>query len=433
MLVSAVFRPFRLSLLTGAFVASVFACAGGERPALDMAPVPGDGDPGLEGGTGSDTDEDGGPGGSARPRPLPAVPLHTQSRWILDSKDQRFKLASVNWYGAESRDFVVAGLDRAPLATIAEQIRLAGFNSVRLPWSNELVETNPVVAPERLSANPGLVGKKGLDVLDAVIDALAFEGLVVVLDNHVSKAEWCCTETDGNGLWFTPDYPESKWLDDWRTMARRYVNQPAVVGADLRNEVRGMPDGRQPHWASAGADAALDWRAAAKRGGDAILEENPKLLVVVEGLNYAADLTGAYTNPISLAVANRLVWSAHDYGFFHDGLASYADLKTELGNKWGFLLGQGQPYTAPVWVAELGIEHQPAKISSIWFEGIRTYLDEADIDWAYWSVNGTQATGTTRTFGAEETYGFLDMTWTKPASPELTSALQAIMPVKQKP
>jgi endoglucanase len=61
---------------------------------------------------------------------------------------------------------------------------------------------------------------------------------------------------------------------------------------------------------------------------------------------------------------------------------------------------------------------------------IRKYLDDADIDWGYWSVNGTESTGTTRTLGTEDTFGFLDVTWTKPASRDLTAA---ITPVKQHP
>ena len=33
-----------------------------------------------------------------------------------------------------------------------------GFNSVRIPWSYELVETNPVVPDYALAANPALKG-----------------------------------------------------------------------------------------------------------------------------------------------------------------------------------------------------------------------------------------------------------------------------------
>lgn len=40
-------------------------------------------------------------------------PFHTSGRYIVDSDGQRVKLAAVNWYGAEEKDYVVAGLDRA--------------------------------------------------------------------------------------------------------------------------------------------------------------------------------------------------------------------------------------------------------------------------------------------------------------------------------
>lgn len=369
-------------------------------------------------------------------RPLPALPLRTEGRYIVDAKGKRFKLASVNWYGAEERDFVVAGLDRAPLATIAKQIQAAGFNSVRLPWSNELVETNPVVAAARVAANPSLAGKRALDVLDAVIAALAHEGLVVILDNHTSRADWCCTTSDGNGLWFTDAYPESRWTADWRTIVKRYAAQPAVVGADLRNELRAMPDGRKATWG--GPDPALDWRAGAKRGADAVLDENPKLLVIVEGLEYATDLGGAYAKPLVLSVPNRLVYSAHDYSWFHNGITTYDELHTALGNKWGFLLKQNEAYTAPVWVGEFGTQHDAANVAGtsgagFWFQSFRKYVTDADIDWCYWALNGTQATGTSRTLGAEEGFGFLDTTWTKPAAKALTDALAPLVPAREGP
>lgn len=371
------------------------------------------------------------PPADAQPVPLPAVPLHTDGRWIVDANGKRFKLAAVNWYGAEEKDFVVAGLDRQDAFAIAKEIRAAGFDAVRLPWSNELVEANPLVAPELLAANPKLVGKRALEVLDAVVEAIAHEGLVVILDDHTSRADWCCNETDGNGLWFTDGYPESAWLADWHTMARRYAAQPAVVGADLRNELRGMPDGRKPTWG--GADPTLDWRAAARRGADAVLAENPSLLVFVEGLEYATNLTGVYSNPLTLSVPNRLVYSAHDYSWFHVGMTTYDDLKTNLGDRWGYVLTQDKPFTAPIWVGELGTSHDAAGTSSAWFAGIQRYLSEADIDWAYWALNGTQATGASRTWGAEETFGFLDKTWSAPADATLAAALSALAPATQGP
>jgi endoglucanase len=82
-------------------------------------------------------------------------------------------LTSVNWYGFDEKEFVAGGLDHALLETIIKQIRAIGVNSLRLLWANETLERNPVVAEYAVEANPEFRGKHALDVLDAVIAALA--------------------------------------------------------------------------------------------------------------------------------------------------------------------------------------------------------------------------------------------------------------------
>jgi endoglucanase len=310
---------------------------------------------------------------------------------------------------------------------------------VRIPWSNELYETDPIIDASLLAANPDLVGMSGMQVLDAVIDALAGQGLVVILSNHVSRADWCCSNDDGNGLWYTDDYPESSWIADWRGIVRRYAGQPAVVGADLRNEPRSA-NGRAATW---GGDPATDWRAAAERGGNAVLEENPNLLVVVEGVNYALDLRGVYNHPVSLAVPNKLVYSAHDYGYDHPTaiLSNYFVLTEWLGRAWGYIVTQNRSFTAPLWVGEIGTCHGAvadcmegtSSDQARWFSNLRRYLGEADFDWSYWALNGTQSTGRTRSWGAEETYGILDTSWQNPASHDLLARLQAMQRATQGP
>jgi endoglucanase len=361
--------------------------------------------------------------------------LRTSGRWILDANGQRFKLASVSWYGFDSPDFVAAGLDHVALPTLAERIRQLGFNAVRLPFSNELVETNPTVQSARLSANPGLQGLQAMQVLDRVIDALAAQGLVVLLDNHISKADWCCSDSDGNGLWYTAAYPESAWLADWRVLATRYLTRPAVVGVELRNELR-PANGVAPTWG--GADPLRDWRGAAQKAGNAILQVNPNLLIAVDGLNYSADLTGPYTAPLTFSVANRLVYAPHDYEWFHADKA-YAAVKTQTGNQWGYLLTQGQAYTAPVWVSEFGTCNTSDTCVSdssgggLWFQSFLRVLDDADVDWGYWPLNGTEASGTGRTLGAADSYGVLDAQWAGASRAALIQALRSRQPITQRP
>jgi endoglucanase len=368
--------------------------------------------------------------------PLPALPLRTQGRWVVDATGARFKFSGASWYGFESADFVAAGLDRAPLTSLVRLVRQLGFNSVRIPFSNELVQTNPLVNASRLTANPQLVGLRSLEVLDRVIGALAAQGIVVILDNHVSRADWCCSETDGNGLWYAPGYPESTWLAHWQALTMRYLNQPAVVAMELRNELRAA-NGVTPLWG--GGDPLRDWRGAASRASAAIHQLNPALLILVGGLNFGADLGGPYSNPLTLSVPNRLVWTAHDYAWFHTGAEDYASVKTSTGNAWSYLLTQNQPFTAPVVVGEFGTcNTSPDCISGStaqgrWFQSFMQVMADADMDWLYWPLNGTQATGTTRTFGAPETYGVLNASWSGTAMPALLQALQQAQPITQRP
>lgn len=351
-------------------------------------------------------------------QPAPALPLRTNGRYIVDAQGVRFKLSGVAWYGAEGNDFVVGGLQLEPLEQIVEHIRCLGFNAVRLPWSNEMVESNPIVPNYAVTANPQLEGLHALAVYDRVVQALTRAGVLVILDNHNSNAEWCCSD-DGNDLWYNSDYPETSWIADWKKMVKRYRDMPQVVAADLRNEPRVS--------ATWGGDASTDWHAAAERGGNAVLSVNPSLLIMVEGVNYALDLTGVADLPVLLKVGNRLVYSAHDYPFDHNGLTDANQLASDLNSEWGYIITPGQSYTAPLWLGEFGNCHTASTCISdttsadgsggLWFASLRQYLSQNDISWSWWAINGTETTGNGRTFGSEETYGVLNPYWNAAALP----------------
>jgi endoglucanase len=259
---------------------------------------------------------------------------------------------------------------------------------------------------------------------------------MVLLDDHRSRADWCCDTAHGDGLWYTPAYPESAWLADWRTLARRYRDVPAVIGADLRNELRPDPSlAPGPTRATWGdGDPRTDWAAAAQRGGDAVLAEAPDWLVVVEGLDYAANLTPAYTHPVRLARPGRLVWAAHDYPTMHTAgeLSSYPLFGTILGVRFGGLTVEGRPSTAPVWLDETGSCLQPAPgrpcppADAAYRRQLTRYLAASDLDVAFWQLDGTQGTGYGRSPGAVETYGLLRPDWTTWADPALMTTVRQL-------
>jgi len=289
-------------------------------------------------------------------------------------------------------------------------------------------------------------------VLDAVITALGRQGLLVILDNHMTTADWCCLPTPEDSLWYNagsnPSDPvwvqgfhTAQWLADWQTMARRYSGPRyrTVIAADLRNEPRdgarwGSPTASPPRCQPPAQDST-DWRDAAERGAACVLAANPNLLVMVEGVAYALDFSGPIAAPIALPAGHehQLVYSPHDYQEYHpsDVNADPGRLAALLTRSWG-QLATG-PNATPVWIGEFGTCHTASigcgdnhDHSHEWFLDLAQYIDAHDLGWSYWPLNGTQSRGSTRTFGAEETFGVLDTTWRCSASPALTAVLRGL-------
>ncbi|ROQ26911.1 aryl-phospho-beta-D-glucosidase BglC (GH1 family) [Streptomyces sp. PanSC19] len=378
------------------------------------------------------------PASAAAPAPAgPALtadwqpPLRTQGRYIVDANGDRFKLKSANWHGAqgswtgsgdradpanhnagEKSDQMPLGLDRAPVATILSDFHALGINSVRLPFSNEMLHDQRPVPDAAVAANPQLRGRTPLQVLDAVIAATTAEGFAVVLNNHTNTSRWCCG-LDGNERWNT-SRSTAQWEDDWLFMARRYRENKRVVGADLYNEVRRtITDDANWGWGD-----SHDWWTATQRLGDRILTEaNPDLLVVVEGINWQGiptDITPhwrptlepARTLSHTLVASDKLVYSAHFYGYTgpnHTGATGtgethdrrYQELSRDelfatLRRQAFFVAADtGRHYTAPVWISEFGIgadETNPQ--ARAWFGNFVDYLVANDTDFAYWPLVG---------------------------------------------
>ena len=339
--------------------------------------------------------------------PLFQPPLHTRGRYILDSRGTRVKLASVNWYGASDEHFIPGGLDVQHRQDIATTIRRLGFNSVRLPYADEMVRKNPPVAPHLLAANADLVGFRALDIYHAVVGALTDAGLAVIVNNHITRARWCC---DGNlcdsswsndylGSLCTVSQTEDEWIENWETIMRPLVRNPFVVGVDLRNEVR-SPLGRHKWYT---------WATAAEKAAERLLHMQPDWLIVVEGVQSANDISGARLRPIELTLPNKLVYSAHVYGWSGWGQLSpywkrsYESFAADMQHNWAYLLTQD---IAPVWIGEIGVPEVPNHGDLHYWKNLIRYLKECDADFGYWAINPRKPKG-----NELETYALVEDDW----------------------
>ncbi|CAL5384201.1 unnamed protein product [Camellia sinensis] len=123
----------------------------------------------------------------APPQPVTALPLSTDSRWIVDETRWHVKLSCVNW--ASHLDTVVAeGLSKQSIDSISKKIVSMGFNCVRLTW------------PLFLATNDSLANTTVRHAFQAVVSSLGDNNVMVILDNHISKPGWCCSKFDGSGL-----------------------------------------------------------------------------------------------------------------------------------------------------------------------------------------------------------------------------------------
>jgi endoglucanase len=372
---------------------------------------------------------------------------HASGNQVLDSNNQVVRLAGVNWYGFETPDFLAHGLWAQDYKTVLNTIKSNGYNVIRIPFSNQMVESNPIPtnftnSANGVAANTALVGQTALADLDTLISYAGSIGLRVILDNHRSEAG---SSNEASGLWYTSTYSQANWIADWQTLATRYSSSqftfngnPTVIGVDLRNEPHSSGSSGSC-WtgdtAIGGCPVSLtsqNWPVAAAAAGDAVLAINPHLLVFIEGTDcysgvcgwQGGNLIGVASHPVTLSVPNQLVYSAHDYGpnLFQQAWFNSSTTPTSLtaiwGQYWGYI-SAGR--VAPVWLGEFGttnnntdIENTAAGSQGQWFQALVGFLQaNPAIQWTYWALNG------------EDSYGLLDSNYDQTPANALKQSLLA--------
>ncbi len=317
---------------------------------------------------------------------------HTSGRQILDASGQPVRVAGINWFGFETSNHVVHGLWSRDYKSMIDQMKSLGYNTIRIPFSDDIFKAGTVPNSIDFSSgkNADLQGLSSLGVLDRIVSYAGQDGLKVILDRH---------RPDSGGqsaLWYTAAVPESTWIANLKALATRYKGQDTVVGIDLHNE---------PHdpacWGC--GDTATDWRLAAQRAGNAVLGVNPDLLIFVEGVQtfngvsgwWGGNLMGVAQYPVQLSVANRVVYSAHDYAtsvaqqsWFSDP-SFPANMPGIWDKYWGYIFKQN---IAPVWVGEFGTTLQ-STVDQKWLAALVSYLRPTatygadSFHWTFWSWN----------------------------------------------
>jgi aryl-phospho-beta-D-glucosidase BglC (GH1 family) len=329
---------------------------------------------------------------------------------LYDDYGNAVRLTGIAWFGFETSNQVYHGLWSVNMEKILDTVADRGFNVLRIPVSVQMVNqwrNGNGGEPDSINyaANPALEGMTSLQILDASIAYCKQIGLKVILDMHR------VVNTQMLDAWYTDDYPPSDFEACWQWLAQHYANDDTVIAMDLFNEPHGVPgDVNMVKW-----DDSADrnnWKYEAEKVANLILDVNPKLLVVVEGIEATPKdgYTYAETNsanynfnwwggnlrrikdyPIDLGSRqSQVVYSPHDYGpgvyaqpWFAAGFTQ-ASLTADCWEpNWLYIALQD---IAPVLVGEWGGKMDGGD-NQKWMGFLANTIVQYDLNHTFWCVN----------------------------------------------
>jgi endoglucanase len=291
------------------------------------------------------------------PQPLPSGYLSVKGNQFVGPNGKTVRIACVGGFGTVivggRLDYSgpYKGLD-ANIAAVKEK----GFNCIRVDWINKNLD------------DPVTMGQ-----FDDLVAACGKYGIKVIFDNHnneATPASWANAAQQSNGLWFDVGpgtdgtdgagdkgtISSEKFLQDWVTMAKRWVGNSTVIGYDLRNE----PCAHTSTPALWGGRGPTDIHQMYQSVGNAILDVDPNKLIICESIinykidAYEGDLSPVRTLPIKIKNLGKLVYSVHEYpkevGGYR-GAESGPDYVARMEKTWGWIVREN---IAPVWIGEMG-------------------------------------------------------------------------------
>jgi aryl-phospho-beta-D-glucosidase BglC (GH1 family) len=323
------------------------------------------------------------------------------------------RLTGVNWFGFETGAAVPHGLWARDYKSMLKQIKDLGFNCIRIPWADEMLNKHPnnITINEWVNdpytghqgLNLDLAGRSSLEVLDKIIEEAGRLDLRIILDCHSRALDGYMSET----LWYTDEWPESRWILDWVSITQRYLHNPAVVAFDINNEPHGGLHGtamKPP--ASWGYNVEgygdTDWKAAAERCTAAIRQVNPDIIIIIQGVQESSDGSNYWWGsnhkdlkeyPVTSIPGSKLMFSVHEYGPsvtpqpWFDDPAFPNNLEALWRDRFWFIYEEN---IAGLYIGEMGLKEEEAQDqSSIAYQWFTKWLEFAGnkVHWTYWCWN----------------------------------------------
>ena len=351
--------------------------------------------------------------------------LHVEDCKIVDKNGNEVWLTGVNWFGFNVGSQIFDGVWSRNMHEMLTEIADHGFNLLRVPVSTQILiqwkngDPDPTTPKVNAWTNEELCdeGKKVWDSFRLWTQAMTWckeLGIKIMIDVHSA-------ESLSNGhiynMWYSGKYTTEDWYEALEWVADYYKNDDTIIAIDLKNEPHGKSD--EPNFAK--WDDSTDknnWKYAAETCAMKILNKNPNLLIMIEGIEiypkedkdwtyppiewvtytsnfynawWGGNFRGAKEYPIDLGkYQSQLVYSPHDYGplvwvqpWFEDDFSSESIMEEYWYDSWFSLL---EEKVAPLLIGEWSgfMDGGP---NEKWMELIRDLMIENHIHHTFWCFN----------------------------------------------
>ena len=341
--------------------------------------------------------------------------LTTDGDKIYDMNGTEVWLTGCSWFGYNTGSNLFDGVWGCNLRDALVGIADHGFNLLRVPISAELLlQWKNGVYPEanyNHAYNPELESMNSLEIWEYVLDICEANGIKVMLDIHSAQ-------TDAMGhmapLWYNGSITEEQYFESLDWVSDRYKNNDTIVAYDIKNEPHGKASETE-HAIWNDSEDSNNWKYAAERAGNIILDNNPHALIMIEGIQIypidpvANDFTSTndedYYNswwggnlravadyPIDFGSEERnhqVVYSPHDYGpavyaqpWFEGGF-TYESLQDDYWyDSWLYIDDQ---QIAPILIGEWGGFMTGDNLT--WMTYMRQLIAEYHLNHTFWCYN----------------------------------------------
>ncbi|MFZ5986648.1 MAG: cellulase family glycosylhydrolase, partial [Bacillota bacterium] len=373
--------------------------------------------------------------------------LHTKGNKIYDMYGNEVWLTGANWFGFNCSENAFHGA-WYDVKTILSSMADRGIGLLRVPISTELLYSWMIGKPNPVSSvtasnnppyhvinpdfyDPAIGGvKNSMEIFDIIMGYCKELGIKVMIDVHSPHADnsghvyelWYGIESKTAGVITT-----KMWIDTLAWLTEKYKNDDTIIAMDIQNE----PHGKRGYSATVPSNMAKwdlttdenNWKYAAEQCGKAILKANPKMLVVIEGIEqyprtekgytfdtpdvwgatgenrvwygawWGGNLRGVKDYPIDFGspeLNKQIVYSPHDYGpsvynqsWFDKDFTEQTLLDDYWYDTWAYINDKG---IAPLLIGEWG-GHMDGGKNQKWMQLLRDYMIKNRIHHTFWCIN----------------------------------------------